>query len=145
LFNPRTENEGIYTLQLRTHDGFINTVVLFEDREEGERYAGLLEAQDFPPPQVEVLCTHEIAAFTAHAGYKTTFIPAGTLFLPPEVNVDPAERQWHPDTHTHTHTHNDAPKAHELDLAQILADSEDSDKIDYAQARARLESLFGNP
>lgn len=37
LFNPRTENEGIYTLQLRVHDGYINTVVLFEDREDAER------------------------------------------------------------------------------------------------------------
>ena len=26
--------------------------VLFEEREDGERYAGLLEAQDFPVPQV---------------------------------------------------------------------------------------------
>jgi len=26
LFNARTENEGIYTLQLRTHDGVVNTV-----------------------------------------------------------------------------------------------------------------------
>jgi len=28
LFNPRTENEGIYTLQLRVQGGYINTVSL---------------------------------------------------------------------------------------------------------------------
>ena len=26
LFNPRTENEGIYTLQLRVRGGYLNTV-----------------------------------------------------------------------------------------------------------------------
>jgi len=45
LFNPRTENEGIYTLQLRVREGCVNTVVLFEEREDAERFAGLLEAQ----------------------------------------------------------------------------------------------------
>ena len=39
-------------VQLRVREGYINTVVLFEDREDAERYAGLLEAQDFPAPQV---------------------------------------------------------------------------------------------
>jgi len=142
LFNARTENEGIYTLQLRTHDGVVNTVVLFEEREDGERYAGLLEAQDFPVPQVEALDPREIAAFTADAGYKTTFISSGTLFLPPEENVDPADRQWRPDhTHTHTHTH---AQSEESDIAQKLADGDDADKVDYQQARARLERLLGN-
>ena len=61
LFNPRTENEGIYTLQLRVQDGYINSVVLFEDWEDAERYAGLLQEQDFPAPQVESLDTREIA------------------------------------------------------------------------------------
>lgn len=132
LFNPRTENEGIYTLQLRVQGGYINTVVLFEEQEDAERYAGLLEAQDFPAPQVEALDPREIAAFTADAGYKTSFIPAGTLFLPPEDNVDPADRPWRPD----------ADK--EVALAQMLADEDDSDQVDYALERARLEALFGS-
>ena len=59
-----------------------------------------------PPPrrynhahelQVEALDPREIAAFTQDAGYKTSFIPAGTLFLPPEDNVDPSDRPWRPD------------------------------------------------
>ena len=51
------------------------------------------------PPllQVEALDPREIAAFTQDAGYKTSFIPAGTLFLPPEDNVDPSDRPWRPD------------------------------------------------
>lgn len=47
--------------------------------------------------QVEALDPREIAAFTEDAGYKTSFIPAGTLFLPPEDNVDPSDRPWRPD------------------------------------------------
>lgn len=135
LFNPRTENEGIYTLQMRVREGYINTVVLFEEQEDAERYAGLLEAQDFPAPQVEALDPREIAAFTADAGYKTSFIPAGTLFLPPEDNVDPGDRPWRPDALP--------SQEKEKTLAQILADAEDSDLIDYNKERARLESLFG--
>lgn len=134
LFNPRTENEGIYTLQLRVREGYINTVVLFEQQEDAERYAGLLEAQDFPAPQVEALDPREIAAFTQDAGYKTSFIPAGTLFLPPEDNVDPSDRPWRPDG-----------SFPDPSLAQVLADADDADEVDYNLERARLESLFGGP
>uniref|UniRef100_A0A6T8MYA4 Uncharacterized protein n=2 Tax=Hemiselmis andersenii TaxID=464988 RepID=A0A6T8MYA4_HEMAN len=95
LFNPRTDTEGIYTLQIkRRDDRLVNTIVMFEETEDAERYAGLLEAQDFPPPSVEVIEPAEIIDFATTAGYQTTFIPKGTLFMPPENNVDSSERPW---------------------------------------------------
>ncbi|EKX47212.1 hypothetical protein GUITHDRAFT_61609, partial [Guillardia theta CCMP2712] len=85
IFNPRSDNEGIYTLQVRAKDGkLINTVVFFEEEEDAIRYAGLLEAQDFPSPHIEPLDPREIKGFADESGYLTTFIRAGTLFFPPE-------------------------------------------------------------
>jgi hypothetical protein len=136
LFNARTENEGIYTLQkaVRRGDGkeyHTNPVVLFETQEDAERYAGLLEAQDFPVATVESLEPYEVSKFAADAGYSTSLIPAGTLFLPPMNNVDPEEMEWQPDG--------------SKPLRKILADAEDNDSVDYAKERARLEFLFRSP
>ncbi len=51
LFDAGSENEGIHSLELNG----TTVVLLFEDRDDAERYAGLLEAQDFPAPTVEAL------------------------------------------------------------------------------------------
>jgi len=135
LYNPRTEHEGIYCLQkqIREEDGKVhnvNTIVLFEKQEDAERYAGFLEAQDFPMPQVESLDLREVAAFALKEGYTTSLIPAGQLFLPPQDNVPSEERDWQPDG--------------SKPLWQVLADSEDHDSVDYTNERARLEALFGS-
>lgn len=45
---------------------------------------------------------------------------AGTLFLPPEDNVDPADRPWRPDKEV---------AGKEAALAQMLADEEDSGEV----------------
>jgi len=141
LFNPRTENEGIYTLQKKVLRGdgkeyHTNTVVLFETQEDAERYAGLLEAQDFPAATVESLETHEIARFASDAGYDTSLIRAGTVFLPPMETVDPEDMDWQPDGHR---------RSWSKPLRKILADAEDNDSVDYAKERARLEFLFRSP
>ena len=72
-------------------------VLLFEDPDDAERYAGLLEAQDFPVPCVEALDREELEKFCAEAGYEARFVPAGflpnseeerLLIAPPERNMD---------------------------------------------------------
>ena len=72
-------------------------VLLFEDPDDAERYAGLLEAQDFPVPCVEALDREELENFCAEAGYEARFVPAGflpnseeerLLIAPPERNMD---------------------------------------------------------
>lgn len=74
-------------------------VLLFEDPDDAERYAGLLEAQDFPVPCVEALDREELEHFCAEAGYEARFVPAGflpstdedrLLIAPPARNMDVA-------------------------------------------------------
>jgi hypothetical protein len=93
LFDPGSDQEGIHSLEL----GGRTVVLLFEDPDDAERYAGLLEAQDFPVPSVEALDREELESFCAQAGYEARFVPAGflpstdedrLLIAPPERNMD---------------------------------------------------------
>ena len=93
LFDAGSENEGIHSLELNG----ITVVLLFEDRDDAERYAGLLEAQDFPAPTVEAIERREMEEFCSSAGYEARFVPAGflpqsaedrLLIAPPEKNMD---------------------------------------------------------
>jgi hypothetical protein len=72
-------------------------VLLFEDAEDAERYAGLLEAQDFPMPSVERIARDDVELFCSQAGYEARFVPAGfmpqsdedrLLIAPPPQNLD---------------------------------------------------------
>ena len=93
LFDAGSENEGIHSLELNG----ITVVLLFEDRDDAERYAGLLEAQDFPMPSVESIERAEMEEFCTNAGYEARFVPGGflpqsaedrLLIAPPEKNMD---------------------------------------------------------
>ena len=93
LFDAGGDQEGIHSLEL----GGRTVVLLFEDPDDAERYAGLLEAQDFPVPTVEALDRRELEQFCAEAGYEARFVPAGfhprseedrLLIAPPERNMD---------------------------------------------------------
>jgi hypothetical protein len=98
LFDAGSDQEGIHSLELNGR----TVVLLFEDRDDAERYAGLLEAQDFPVPTVEPLDREEMELFCAEAGYEARFVPAGflpqsaeerLLIAPPERNMDVANWQ----------------------------------------------------
>lgn len=93
LFDAGSENEGIHSLELNG----TTVVLLFEERDDAERYAGLLEAQDFPMPSVESIERAEMEEFCANAGYEARFVPGGflpqsaedrLLIAPPEKNMD---------------------------------------------------------
>jgi len=93
LFDAGSDTEGIHSLELNGR----TVVLLFEDADDAERYAGLLEAQDFPIPSVETLEREEIERFCAEAGYEARHVPAGflprsdedrLLIAPPEHNMD---------------------------------------------------------
>jgi len=84
LFNARTENEGIHTVQI----GDRNKVLMFENEDDATRYALLLEAQDFPTATVETMDSEEIEAFCRSADYDYQIIKAGQLEVPPENNVE---------------------------------------------------------
>ena len=93
LFDAGSDQEGIHSIELQGR----TVVLLFEDPDDAERYAGLLEAQDFPVPTVEPLDRQEIEMFCEEAGYGACFVPAGfhprsdeerLLLAPPERNMD---------------------------------------------------------
>jgi hypothetical protein len=98
LFDAGSDQEGIHSLELNGR----TVVLLFEGRDDAERYAGLLEAQDFPAPTVEALEREEMEAFCREAGYEARFVPEGflpqsaedrLLLAPPEHNMDVSKWQ----------------------------------------------------
>lgn len=91
LFNARTENEGIHTIQM----GGKNKILMFESEDDAIRFSLLLEAQDFPTPTVEAMDSEEIEIFCREADYEYEVVTEGMLAIPPEKNVSNAD--WDPD------------------------------------------------
>ena len=93
LFDAGTDSEGIHSLEIAGR----TVVLLFENPDDAERYAGLLEAQDFPVPTVEALDREDVDLFCRDAGYEARLIESGfvpsndeeRLFMaPPQSNRD---------------------------------------------------------
>ena len=101
LFDAGTDSEGIHSLEISGR----TVVLMFENPDDAERYAGLLEAQDFPVPAVEGLDREDVELFCREAGYESRLIQSGfvpntdeeRLFMaPPEANRDVS--QWKEET-----------------------------------------------
>ena len=101
LFDAGTDSEGIHSLEISGR----TVVLMFENPDDAERYAGLLEAQDFPVPDVEGLDREDVELFCREAGYESRLIESGfvpntdeeRLFMaPPEANRDVS--QWKEET-----------------------------------------------
>lgn len=111
--------EGIHSLELNGH----TVVLLFDDEDDALRYAGLLEAQDFPAASVEEIPRDEIESFCAQAGYEARSVPKGFMpssaeerwmLAPPEQNFDTAG--WREDeAHTPPPQPSDAAEAADLE------------------------------
>ena len=93
LYNAGTEKEGIHSIELNGR----TIVLMFEEKEDAERYCGLLEAQDFPLPKVEMIDIDEIKAFCIQLDYdcrlvEKNFIPKTPedrlLISPPQKNLE---------------------------------------------------------
>tara|TARA_Y100001968_G_scaffold1578_1_gene1266 strand:+ start:88 stop:480 length:393 start_codon:yes stop_codon:yes gene_type:complete len=76
LYEAGTESEGIHSLELKGS----TVILMFEDKDDADRYCGLLEAQDFPTPSVEELMRRDIEAFCSDAGYEARYVEKG--FIP---------------------------------------------------------------
>ena len=93
LYNSGSENEGIHSIEIKG-----NTIVLmFEDREDADRYCSLLEAQDFPSPTVEALNRREVEEFCNQSNYQAKFVQKHfipktqedrLLLAPPQNNLN---------------------------------------------------------
>ena len=93
LYNPNTDNEGIHSIELKGR----TIVLMFEEKDDAARYVGLLEAQDFPTPSVEMVNIDEIRDFCNKCDYDTrivtkNFVPKTLedrlLLTPPEKNLE---------------------------------------------------------
>ena len=76
LYDAGTESEGIHSLELKG----ATVILMFQDRDDAERYCGLLEAQDFPTPSIEELRREDIETFCVESGYDARFVEQG--FIP---------------------------------------------------------------
>ena len=93
LYESGKENEGIHSLEINGQ----TIVLMFEEKEDAERYCGLLEAQDFPKPSIQAIEKKEVELFCETSGYEVKFVNKGfipsteeerLLLSPPEKNLD---------------------------------------------------------
>ena len=92
LYNSGTDKEGIHSIELKGR----TIVLMFEDKDDALRYCGLLEAQDFPLPTVEIIDIEEIKDFCIKLDYEyklveKNFVPKTAedrlLISPPQKNL----------------------------------------------------------
>ena len=102
LYNSGTDKEGIHSIELKGK----TIVLMFEDKDDATRYCGLLEAQDFPLPTVEMIDIEEIKDFCSKLDYdcklvEKNFVPKTAedrlLISPPQKNLKTED--WGTDTH----------------------------------------------
>ena len=141
LFDAGTDSEGIHSLEIAGR----TVVLLFENPDDAERYAGLLEAQDFPVPTVEALEREDVDLFCREAGYEARLIESGfvpnndeeRLFMaPPQSNRDVSN--WKDDA-----VSDDAmAKQQAEEPARQGLDTEPSSNPELDELRRRLEGLL---
>ena len=93
LYNSGTDKEGIHSIELKGR----TIVLMFEEEDDATRYCGLLEAQDFPLPTVEIVNIEEIKNFCTKLDYEfrlveKNFVPKTAedrlLISPPQKNIE---------------------------------------------------------
>ena len=93
LYNSGTDKEGIHSIELKGR----TIVLMFEDKDDATRYCGLLEAQDFPLPTVEMINIADIKDFCIKLDYECklvekNFVPKTAedrlLISPPQKNIE---------------------------------------------------------
>ena len=93
LYNTGTDKEGIHSIEIKGR----TIVLVFEDKDDAIRYCGLLEAQDFPLPTVEMIEINEIRDFCKRLDYECKIVPKNfipktaedrLLISPPEKNLE---------------------------------------------------------
>ena len=117
LYNSGTDKEGIHSIELKGR----TIVLMFEEKDDAIRYCGLLEAQDFPLPTIEIINIDQIKDFCKKLDYECklvekNFVPKTPeerlLISPPQRNLDVNE--WDGDNNSHN----------DLDLKSIKEDLE---------------------
>ncbi len=124
LFNAGTDNEGIHTIQI----GDRNTILMFKEEDDATRYAGLLEAQDFPEAKVEPIDSEEVEQFCRQADYDWKTIEPGQLEIPPEKIVE--ELNW------------EEEKAETIEVKEVPEEETTMASDELERIRQQLEGLL---
>ena len=141
LFDAGTDSEGIHSLEIAGR----TVVLLFENPDDAERYAGLLEAQDFPVPTVEALDREDVDLFCREAGYEARLIESGfvpsndeeRLFMaPPQSNRDVSN--WKDDAASD----DGLAEQQAAELARQGLETEPESNPELDELRRRLEGLL---
>lgn len=91
IFTNSTDGtEGVYSLSI----GNDNIILAFQERQEAQRYAVVLEAQEFPEPQICEMDPRELRDFCLDSGFKLGFIPTGMVITPPEESAIDDMDKW---------------------------------------------------
>ena len=146
LFDAGTDSEGIHSLEIAGR----TVVLLFENPDDAERYAGLLEAQDFPVPTVEALDREDVDLFCREAGYEARLIESGfvpsndeeRLFMaPPQSNRDVSN--WKDDAASDDAFSNDGVAEQQgAEPARQGLETEPESNPELDELRRRLEGLL---
>ena len=76
-----TKSGGIYAIKSKDRK---KTVTVFEDRDDAERYAGQLEADDYEDELEIIECDHSVIAINCNTyGYTYITIKKDDLIIPP--------------------------------------------------------------
>ena len=146
LFDAGTDSEGIHSLEIAGR----TVVLLFENPDDAERYAGLLEAQDFPVPTVEALDREDVDLFCREAGYEARLIESGfvpsndeeRLFMaPPQSNRDVSN--WKDDSVANEGASDDGVAEQQgVEPARQGLETEPESNPELDELRRRLEGLL---
>ena len=74
------ENEGAYAIQ---NGKMERTLLLFLELEDAERFAGLLQADDFPPISTVQVDGEAMIDMCESTGYNYTIVEPDELMIPP--------------------------------------------------------------
>jgi len=126
LFNPQQHDEGVYTLQGRADSR--TYIVAFEQGDESERFAQMLQAEGFDLATPTEWSAVQVATFCERAGFEISLVPKGALLLPPATNVYDTEAFEQLDKH----------RAAEVEDTEALREEPQSIR----DARALLERMW---
>lgn len=121
--NTADGSDGVYSLTVAE----ANIVLAFQEREEAQRYALSLEAQEFPRPQVCELDSSELKHFCGEAGFRLGFVPKGALITPPDESAIEEIDAWRGEPNS----------------SRATKDSTGLSEEDLEIMKKRLDSLFG--
>jgi len=140
LFNADRDNQGIYTRL----EGGKNIVLAFTQEDDAIRYAGLLEAQDFPSATTESIDLKELTEICEDTGLGLNIIQEDELAIPPVANE---KTEWKKDGSSHLDRSNRSDRLDDFNLNNFDLDDFDNanlsaEALEIEIMRRKLEGLI---